>query len=58
MSSISALAIDWITENLYFTDKINHRIGVCKIIKTYTNCIVLIDNIDQPMGIALLPTRG
>ncbi|KYM77742.1 Vitellogenin receptor, partial [Atta colombica] len=58
VSRISAIAIDWITENLYFTDKINHRIGVCKIIRKYTNCTVLIDNIDQPMGIALLPTRG
>ncbi|KYN23000.1 Vitellogenin receptor [Trachymyrmex cornetzi] len=58
LSRISAMAIDWITENLYFTDKINHHIGVCKISETYTTCTVLIDDIDQPMGIALLPTRG
>ncbi|EGI60779.1 Vitellogenin receptor [Acromyrmex echinatior] len=57
LSRISAMAVDWITENLYFTDKINH-IGICKFIGIYTNCTVLIDNIDQPMGIALLPTRG
>lgn len=52
------MAIDWITENLYFTDKIYHHIAVCKIIGNDTNCTVLIDDIDEPTGIALLPTRG
>ncbi|XP_018311386.1 vitellogenin receptor [Mycetomoellerius zeteki] len=58
LSKISSMAIDWITENLYFTDKIYHHIAVCKIIGNDTNCTVLIDDIDEPTGIALLPTRG
>lgn len=53
---ISGLAVDWITENIYFTDEDYNRIGVCN--NDGTNCTILISGLNKPTGIALLPTRG
>ncbi|XP_011694235.1 PREDICTED: vitellogenin receptor-like [Wasmannia auropunctata] len=56
LSLISGIAVDWITENIYFTDMGYHRIGVCNNNGMY--CTVLINDTDKPAGIVLLPTRG
>lgn len=56
LSTISGISVDWITENIYFTDEDYNRIGICN--NDGTNCTVLIDGINKPTGIALLPIRG
>ncbi|XP_011863854.1 PREDICTED: vitellogenin receptor isoform X2 [Vollenhovia emeryi] len=56
LQKISGIAVDWITENIYFTDSIYGRIGVCD--SNGINCTVLIEKISLPTGITLLPTRG
>jgi len=48
--------VDWITQNIYFTDTGYNRIGVCKDDGTY--CTILINDTDKPTGLALLPTHG
>ncbi|XP_077255886.1 putative vitellogenin receptor yl [Temnothorax americanus] len=55
LSMISGIAVDWITENIYFTDEGYNRIGVCT---NDTNCTVLVNGLVKPTGITLLPTRG
>ncbi|TGZ42705.1 Vitellogenin receptor, partial [Temnothorax longispinosus] len=52
LSMISGIAIDWITENIYFTDEGYNRIGVCT---NDTNCTVLVNGLVKPTGITLLP---
>ncbi|XP_050452085.1 vitellogenin receptor isoform X1 [Cataglyphis hispanica] len=54
--TLSGLAVDWITGNVYFTDEDNKYIGVCDSNGTY--CTILINNQFKPNGIALLPTKG
>lgn len=53
---ISGIAVDWITENIYFTDEDYNRIGVCS--NDGANCTVLINEINKPTGIVLLPIHG
>ncbi|KYN07112.1 Vitellogenin receptor, partial [Cyphomyrmex costatus] len=56
LKKISAIAVDWITENVYFTDNGYDHIGVCKDDGTY--CTILINNINKPRGLVLSPTHG
>jgi len=56
LSEITSIAVDWVTENIYFTDEGHHHIGVCTNNGTY--CTVLVTEIEKPTGIVLLPTHG
>ncbi|XP_066592780.1 vitellogenin receptor [Prorops nasuta] len=57
LSSVEDLAVDWITNNVYFTDSGHKRIGVCDEKGTF--CTILItERTDKPRGIALLPSKG
>ncbi|XP_033323602.2 vitellogenin receptor [Megalopta genalis] len=52
-----AIAVDWITGNLYFTDSHLMHIGACNNNGTY--CTVVIEETsDKPRGLALLPPSG
>ncbi|XP_037937352.1 putative vitellogenin receptor [Teleopsis dalmanni] len=51
------LAVDWLTDNIYFSDNVMRHIAVCSNNGIY--CIVLITlDVHQPRGIALWPQRG
>nr|CAJ19121.1 vitellogenin receptor [Blattella germanica] len=51
------LMVDWVTENIYFTDAEAKHIGVCS--NNGSMCTVLVnEDIDKPRAIALLPTEG
>nr|CAD7447975.1 unnamed protein product [Timema bartmani] len=51
------LAIDWITDNIYFTDAENKHIGVCT--NTGLKCAVLVnEDIDKVRSIVLLLSEG
>ncbi|XP_032678623.1 vitellogenin receptor-like [Odontomachus brunneus] len=57
LDEVSDIAVDWITGNIYFTDKGNMNIGVCDNNGTY--CTILINGkTKKPTAIALLPTNG
>ncbi|XP_011062100.1 PREDICTED: vitellogenin receptor-like, partial [Acromyrmex echinatior] len=56
LKEISTIAVDWITQNIYFTDTGYNRIGVCKDDGTY--CTILINDTEKPTGLVLLPTHG
>ncbi|XP_032691228.1 vitellogenin receptor-like isoform X2 [Odontomachus brunneus] len=61
LDTLSDIAIDWITGNIYFTDIGHTHIGICD--NSGTNCTILIDEqtglIDEhPTALALLPTNG
>lgn len=50
------LALDWVTQNIYFTDSQKKHIGVCNSDGSY--CSVLVnEDIDQPRSLALLPSK-
>ncbi|XP_078048816.1 putative vitellogenin receptor yl [Augochlora pura] len=52
-----AIAVDWVTGNLYFTDSHRMHIGACNSNGTY--CTVVIEGTsDKPRGLALLPQSG
>ncbi|GAB1865448.1 Putative vitellogenin receptor [Camponotus japonicus] len=53
---ISGIAVDWITGNIYFTDKENKHIGICNANGTY--CTILMSELSNPEGIVLLPIKG
>ncbi|XP_071448921.1 vitellogenin receptor [Hetaerina americana] len=51
------LTVDWLAENLYFTDAEAHHIGVCTL--NGDVCTVLVNaDVDSPRGIAVIPQRG
>nr|CAD7434279.1 unnamed protein product [Timema monikensis] len=51
------LAVDWITDNIYFTDAENKHIGVCT--NTGLKCAVLVnEDIDKVRSIVLLLSEG
>ncbi|XP_023289425.1 vitellogenin receptor, partial [Orussus abietinus] len=51
------IAVDWVTENLYFTDSQYKHIGVCNEGGTYCTVIVK-EMVDKPRGIVLVPSAG
>ena len=49
------IAVDWIGENIYFTESRGGRIDVVNLEGRYRH--VLIDNLGTPRGIAVDPER-
>ncbi|XP_012350206.1 vitellogenin receptor isoform X1 [Apis florea] len=57
LSSPDNIAVDWVTDNIYFTDSGYMHIGVCNDDGSY--CTVIIkERRDKPRGLALLPSSG
>ncbi|XP_075234347.1 putative vitellogenin receptor yl isoform X2 [Lycorma delicatula] len=52
------LAIDWVTNNLYFTDSKYQRIGICVTDGSSVCTVIHARNLDKPRGIALHPAEG
>ncbi|KAI8034069.1 putative vitellogenin receptor [Drosophila gunungcola] len=51
------LAVDWLTQNIYFSDNILRHIAVCS--NDGLNCAVLVtQDVHQPRSLALWPQRG
>lgn len=51
------LAVDWVTNNIYFTDAEFHHIGVCT--NDGVHCTILVNkDIHKPRGIVLDPNNG
>ncbi|XP_070072746.1 vitellogenin receptor Yl [Drosophila takahashii] len=51
------LAVDWLTQNIYFSDNIMRHIAVCS--NDGLNCVVLItQDVHQPRSLAVWPQRG
>ncbi len=54
---VEHLAIDWLTGNFYFVDRVNDRIFVCS--EQGDACVTIIDlDIQNPKGLALDPIMG
>ncbi|XP_049310082.1 putative vitellogenin receptor isoform X1 [Bactrocera dorsalis] len=51
------LAVDWLTDNIYFSDNTMRHIAVCTNDGLYCAALVTVD-VHQPRGIALWPQRG
>ncbi len=54
---INFIALDWLSESLYLSDRDNGRITTCNSLKRDT-CTDLIPDLDQPMGVAVYPQLG
>ncbi|XP_011296732.1 vitellogenin receptor [Fopius arisanus] len=51
------ISVDWVTGNIYFTDSLYRRIGVCT--NSGSHCAVIItEDIDRPRGLVLHPATG
>jgi len=54
---VEHMAIDWLTGNFYFIDRVNDRIFVCS--EQGDSCVTIIDlDIQNPKGLALDPIMG
>lgn len=54
---VEQMAIDWLTGNFYFVDRVNDRIFVCS--RDGETCVTIIDlDLQNPKGIALDPMMG
>ncbi|XP_030628050.1 low-density lipoprotein receptor-related protein 1B [Chanos chanos] len=57
IQNVEHLAIDWLTGNVYFVDRISDRIFVCS--EQDGTCVTIIDlDLQNPKGIALDPLMG
>nr|XP_033342194.1 vitellogenin receptor [Megalopta genalis] len=57
LSSPDDIAVDWITDNIYFTDSDLKHIGVCSNDGSYCT-IIITERTGKPRGLALLPKSG
>ena len=51
------VAVDWVARNLYWTDKGTDRIEVSRL-NGSSRKVLISENLDEPLAIALDPTRG
>ncbi|XP_028834761.1 low-density lipoprotein receptor-related protein 1B-like isoform X2 [Denticeps clupeoides] len=57
LHNVEHMAIDWLTGNIYFVDRVSDRIFVCN--ERGDACVTIIDlDIQNPKGIALDPLMG
>ncbi|XP_015434155.1 PREDICTED: vitellogenin receptor [Dufourea novaeangliae] len=57
LNSPDDIAVDWVTDNVYFTDSGFRHIGVCSNDGSY--CTVIVEErSSKPRGLALLPSSG
>uniref|UniRef100_A0A673K1S7 Low-density lipoprotein receptor-related protein 1B-like n=1 Tax=Sinocyclocheilus rhinocerous TaxID=307959 RepID=A0A673K1S7_9TELE len=57
LQNVEHMAIDWLTGNFYFVDRVNDRIFVCS--EQGDACVTIIDlDIQNPKGLALDPIMG
>ncbi|XP_021325253.1 low-density lipoprotein receptor-related protein 1B isoform X1 [Danio rerio] len=57
LQNVEHMAIDWLTGNFYFVDRVNDRIFVCS--EQGDTCVTIIDlDIQNPKGLALDPIMG
>ncbi|XP_048835137.1 low-density lipoprotein receptor-related protein 1B-like isoform X4 [Brienomyrus brachyistius] len=57
LQNVEQMAIDWLTGNLYFLDRVSDRIFVCD--QGQDTCVTIIDlDLQNPKGIALDPLMG
>ncbi|KAJ8282634.1 hypothetical protein COCON_G00051530 [Conger conger] len=57
LQNVEQMAIDWLTGNFYFVDRVNDRIFVCS--RGGETCVTIIDlDLQNPKGIALDPMMG
>ncbi|XP_076641099.1 vitellogenin receptor-like [Halictus rubicundus] len=57
LNSPDDIAVDWVTDNIYFTDSEFMHIGVCNSNGSYCT-IVIKERTGKPRGLALLPGNG
>ena len=51
------IAVDWVARNLYWTDTGTDRIEVSRLDGS-SRIVVISENLDEPRGVVLDPTRG
>lgn len=56
-NNLYGMAVDWVTQKLYFTDEETNHVEVCRYDGKYRRVLVP-KGLDQPRGIALLPQKG
>nr|XP_055074200.1 low-density lipoprotein receptor-related protein 1B-like isoform X3 [Misgurnus anguillicaudatus] len=57
LQNVENMAVDWLTGNFYFVDRVNDRIFVCN--EQGDACVTIIDlDIQNPKGLALDPIMG
>ncbi|XP_078614728.1 uncharacterized protein LOC144883882 [Branchiostoma floridae x Branchiostoma japonicum] len=56
-SAIQGLAVDWLNQNLYYTDAYYNWIGLVNTNSTHRHVVVQ-TGLDRPQGIAVHPSRG
>lgn len=56
VGDVQGLALDWVSGNLFWTDQTYNHISVARKDGMYPT--VLIEGLDQPLGIAVHPNRG
>lgn len=53
---ISGLALDWVSGNLFWADKTYKHISMAR--KDGLHPVVIVEDIGEPLGIAVHPERG
>lgn len=57
MTDVQQMAVDWLTGNFYFVDRISDTIFVCNY--NGTVCVTLIDlDLHNPTSVAVDPSSG
>jgi low density lipoprotein receptor-related protein 5/6 len=57
LSSAEGIAVDWVANNIYWTDMNKKRIEVARLDGS-SRCVLVWRNLDSPRAIALDPPNG